>query len=199
MTLDELCELLLEDMVGRFREKNETMFKLEEIAREHGVTDRGLVYMALEALQGEGFVEDMRIANSPCARLKATGLARSESGGAVVLDRGIAVVDRSTNIHGDVIDSNVAVNSRDVVQYRSSHETMGLLDRIEEILRQDTAIPTAVREDCLADMKTLRREIDRETSRTGILRELLSNLGSVSSIAGLVIQVGTMLGVALGG
>jgi hypothetical protein len=109
-------------------------------------------------------------------------------------------IDQSTNIYGDVDHSNISAHSSNVTQRTGQGaEILGLLDEIFKKLQDDATLPHAVREDCLADMETLRREMDRQTPRTGILRELLSSLGPVSSIAGLVLQMGTMLGITLGG
>lgn len=195
MTLDELCENLLEGMVAKFHRDGSTIgFNAENIARDCGVINRGLVQMAFKALEGQGFIEDMRIANAYLARLTPAGIARVESGRGVVLDRGVALVDRSTNIHGDVIGSNLAVNSRNVSQEVVWSESTALLQRIEQTLEADQAVTSAVRRDCLADIETLRRELAREQPRRSVFREILSSLGDISSITSLVLQLSNVLG-----
>ena len=102
-------------------------------------------------------------------------------------------IDRSTNVYGNVSNSNVAVNSPlaeqsvSVGQLDPAVET--LLDRIVAVLQTSQSLSPAEVSLRIRDVETLRVELAQPAPRGGLVRAILSTLADGSEVSALVLQL----------
>jgi hypothetical protein len=199
MTTTQLTELLLLRLydLANSRGHGEPI-DLAAVAEEFGETDQMKVYTAGTILQSRGLIRAaFRYGGAIDAWITGDGELFVEQGGTTGVisafrrdPSGFVSVDQSTHFHGPVSGSNVAVHSQ--VGNQSSpipRDLTDFIDRIDGTLRQDLSLAEAQRRELFDDVQTLRDELQRQKPRSGILREILSTLADVSSVAGLVIQL----------
>jgi hypothetical protein len=108
---------------------------------------------------------------------------------------GSFIFDQSTRIYGDVHGSQVTAHSQVAHQeLRVSHEASTLISQIVERIASDTTLGER-RDELRADAEMVQRELSRKEPRLQIVRSLLSTLSEASSVAGLVLQLGGILGI----
>ena len=102
----------------------------------------------------------------------------------------INVVDKSFKNYGSMNGSNIASHSN------QSHFTMGknleferVFNQIIETLKKDATLTQSKLQELIDDVQTLKKEIQRENPRTGIITELYSFLGNTASIASILPKI----------
>jgi hypothetical protein len=199
MTITKLHELILTRLYDFAKAHGYgEMCKLDDLAAEFGETDRAKVYLIAKDLERCGCITPDYTMDGTYAFITSEGARIVEQGGTTGVisafrrdpGRFVVSVAQSTHFHGSVSGSNVAVHSQRVSQSMSlPRDLVEIFDRINDTLAQDLSLAEAQRRELLADVRTLRDELQREKPRGGVIREILGTLADVSSVAGLVIQV----------
>lgn len=181
---------------------------VREIAREFGVTDDHQIFATITFLAQRELIRDFSTTDSWEATITAKGSIAVERGG----DTGILArfrqhpekflvnvdnrrVDQSVHFHGNISDSAVAFNSR------IGHQQVGkgsdidtLLDELGRRVAEDRQLSADARREADADIATLRSELRRREKRPAVIKETLSALSNIASIADTVVKITTMLG-----
>lgn len=201
MTNTQLAELFLVKLYELAESRGHmTVHGLNQIARQFGVTDASKVFNIAKSLEGRGlitalFTHDLTV--SAC--ITGDGSLFVEQGGATGVigefRRSPAqfIVDNSTHFHGPVSGSNVAVRST-VGSQEVAGNVETLLRAITDRLAADSSLDETRLRELQQDVEGLRLELQRSSPRRGVLRELLSTLSDVSSIAQLAVELQTALG-----
>jgi hypothetical protein len=200
MTNTQLAELLLVRLYDLAESGGHmTLHELNPIAKELGVTDSMKVFNIAKSLEQRGLIKGA-FGRNVSACFTGNGSMFVEQGG----DTGIIeefrhsparfIVDQSTHFYGPVSGSNVAAHSTVGSQGVADSNVERLLKAIVDRLAADSSLDETRRSELRQDIEALRSELQRSSPRRGMLRELLSTLSDVSSIAQLATQLQAALG-----
>lgn len=107
-------------------------------------------------------------------------------------------IDQSFHNSGNINDSNIAPHSNRVNQTLDASSEVGqFFEKITEALQQDATLTQTQLQELLDDVKSLRKELQRDQPRSGMLTELYSMLGNTASIAAYLPQLQALCGLAV--
>jgi hypothetical protein len=200
MTTTQLAELFLLRLYDTAEANgHNTQLLLNDIAREFGVTDTMKVKNVADFLEGHGLIRGIHTAGGHVrATITGEGSVYVEGGGQTGVIREYRQhpenyrisIDQSTHFHGSISDSNIAVRSSEVSQGSVLPTQLeALLSDIAAAIRADTGLSERHRNDYLADLETLRSELQRKEPRKSIVNTLISQFANMSSITSLGMQL----------
>jgi hypothetical protein len=204
MTTTQLIELLLLRLYDSANAHGRAEpVDLAAVAAEIGETDPMKVYNAGKALESRGLIRAAfrygGDSGGPIdAWITSDGELLVEHGGmtGIIADfrrnpqRFMVSIDQSRHFHGAVSNSNIAAHSQVSAQSLAlRQEQLAITERIADTIQKDLSLADEQRRHLLADVRTLRDELQRPKPRGGLIRDLLGTLSDVSSIAGLIIQL----------
>lgn len=104
-------------------------------------------------------------------------------------------IDQSFHNSGNINGSNIALHSSQVNQtLDASLEVDQLFEQIIEALQKDATLTQTQLQELLDDVKILRKELQRDRPRSGMLMDLYSMLGNTASIAAYLPQLQALCG-----
>lgn len=203
MTNTELAELFLTTVFDRAEAGgHNTLVELNKVAETFGIKDDMRVHNLAKSLESRGLIRAEYTNIGPLAQITGDGAIFVERGG----DTGIIKryrenpgslvvnIDKSTIIHGNITNSNVAVQSSNVSQVVSLPvDVQDLLTKIVETLHKDAALSKERLADALQDVETLKIQLSKTTKNKSTIQSTLATLADISSIGSLVAQLGPLI------
>jgi hypothetical protein len=185
---------VLADVILRGLHNAGEVTSIWEIAQEAGVQDFGKVTQVSEELVREGLVvqfasfsEDLFGRISP----KGARLIEDISKDVNAMEHFTKIDNKgSLTIHGNVIDTNLAFVSPGANQNNGrGGQHSSILDMMVVTIKEDATLSKDQRQDALADVATLKLQLDKTAPNKSLVRSLLDNLGTIASVAGLASEV----------
>lgn len=204
MNTSELAELFLTSLYDRAEAEGHTqLFYLNDFAVKMGVYDIGKITKAANILERRGYIHPVSydIGGGVRASISGEGCYFVERGGETgIISRYRAnpqtfiTINQSTNIQGDVSNSNIATHSRESTQTIYTGPEIGsIIDQLVTTLKSDLSVSPQVKEDLLHDVESLESQLAKNNKDKNLIERILSNLSSVSSIASLVLKLKDLL------
>jgi hypothetical protein len=162
--------------------------------REH---DQAEVDLAIRFLKDFGLA-DVHYGPSKrgSLRLTHTGLLFAEHGKtfAQALSDGQSIVDLSTQIIGDIQNSNIALHSPGATQsVQAPSAAFDCLSEMRKALGEDRSLDPRKRDEAIQDIESIESELKREAPRAEILKSYLKTLSEFAGIAQLSIEVSKLI------
>lgn len=205
MNTSELAELFLTSLYDLAESEGHTkLFHLNDFATKIGVYDIGKITKAANILESRGLIYPVsyQVGGGVSASISGEGCLFVERGGETGIiqkyrqnpDTFIVKIDQSTNIHGNISHSSIAMHSQSVTQAVTiNNDIQSIISTIADTLKADASLNAQDREDLLHDIETLNIQLAKNKKDRSFIDGILSNLSNVSSIASLVLQLGGLI------
>lgn len=196
MNLTELAELLLLKVYDVATKQGfSTEVSLDEVAKEFGENDEFKVFQIGKTLEARNLIHGLFRKGETSAILTGEGaLFIEQKGETGIIEKyqknpTTYIYGNVTNIH-NVKDSNISANSSHLNQeIVIINDWDKIIASMVEIIRNDRVIGEDKKSDALADIETLKVQLRKKSKSKDLIKMLLGNLGDISSIASLVIQL----------
>lgn len=102
-------------------------------------------------------------------------------------------IDQSINFYGNVVESNVAINSNQVEQSVNINKIEEIIGNIIGALEQDPSLKGEEKNELIYDANMLKQELKKEKPRSKIISTLYNSLANTASITSLVLQLAPLI------
>lgn len=101
--------------------------------------------------------------------------------------------DQNINFYGNVIESNIAINSKQMGQSININAVEEIIGKIIGTLDQDSSLSGEEKSELINDANMLKTELKREKPRSKIVGALYSTLANTASITSLALQLAPLI------
>ena len=166
-----------------------------KICEKIGINDREQVRHVVKILENRGLVRAIWTMRGISVNLSEEGIVFIESGYGLssVFQQDPTVtmhIDQSTNIHGNIEHSNLAVHSEGVNQSLSETSSyIQVLDEMQQVIENDQTLSDEEKADNITDVENLRRELSKNKPKRANVHTYIASLGGLASLGSLITQL----------